>query len=200
MEAEPSTAEAVSPFPNRSLFETWVEVLLRPGRFFESIRDERRLGPPLRFGFAMVGFIWVVWTALEAAGVVPLGKHSLGELALFMAARVGQLPLEAGFIGGFLLLRLGRLLGGTGGSYKQAVGICCYSLAALSLGGIPLGFSFPTLGFSAGMLMTAYGFYIAATGVIVVLRSRRIPTLVSFGLLALGMDVFMFHVLHHAAT
>ncbi len=196
METETSTLPAPTAGPRRGLFKTWAQVLLHPASFFDSIRDERRFGPPLRFAYAMAAVAWVVSAARVLTGTAPLGKHSATELILFTAAKLAQLPLEVGFIGGFLLLKLGRWVGGAEGSYRQAFGVCCYSLAVLSVGGLP-GALFPAVGTATGLTLMAYGVYIAATGVVVLQRSKRIPTFVAFGLLALGLAALGHYALEH---
>jgi len=207
MTAEPTTVPAPTPSPRTGTLATWLEVMLRPSTFFESIRDDRRFGPPIAFAYAMVTVAWLITTVALLTGVTPLGKQSLGEMLVFTAVKAVQLPLEAGFIGGLALTAIAHRLGSREGTYRQSVGVCCYSMAAYPAGcavGALGRLVSPSLGMAAGGAFLVYGVYIAASGTIVVHRLKRNPTLLVFGVLGLAFMGMFTHVINrapsHAAT
>ncbi len=196
---EVATAPAAS--AKRGLIKTWTAVLLHPAEFFESLQAENRLGPPIGFAYLMVLASFCVVAASAFAGLSPTPKYGLSRMVVFMAVRLAELPLLAGFLGGLFIWFIGRILGNAGVSYKQSVGIACYSMAIFplsSLAGLLGTLIAPQVEF--GQVVWLYGFYIVAKGIIALHRSRPVPTFVVLAVLGLMVESFSFFAMKNART
>lgn len=191
---------AIVPPVRDGLVKTWFSILLHPAAFFESLREESQLGPPLKFAYLMVLVAWILSLGLTAMGMSPLSSTSLPlpKLAVFMAVKMAELPLLAGFVGGLVIWVIGRNLGNPSSIYKQSVSIACYSLAIIPLTvvvGLFGGLITPRLGL--GQLLWLYGFYIGARGLIVLHKAKPIPTFVLVGVLAMIVEGSGYYALNH---
>lgn len=187
--------------PLGGLFHTWISVLRDPGGFFGSVREPDRLGPPFVFAYAMVSIGWVLVVTLSTVLRTPETVGKLPHYALFMAVRMAELPLLAGFFGGLVIWGIARNYGAPDATYKSAVGLACYSLAVMpiaTLVGIPLGSISPQLG--GGQIVFLYGFYIVAQGLIVRHRTRPIYTYVVFAFIALFVQGAGYYAMQRAAN
>ena len=192
---------AIVPPARDGLVKKWFSVLLHPTAFFETLREESQIGPPLKFAYLMVLVAWMLYMGLTAMVTSPLSstRLSLPKFAVFMAVKMAELPLLAGFVGGLVIWGIGRNLGNPRSTYKQSISIACYSLAIIPLTvvvGLLGGLISPRLGL--GQLLWLYGFYIGARGLIVLHKSKPIPTFVLVGVLAMIVEGSGYYALNHA--
>jgi hypothetical protein len=188
-QAPPPSPQGSSPVDFAALVPSWVGVLTKPVPFWESVKTQTGLGPPLVFA-AVMGVVYGVIVAIYA--VVGLGMTAgMTGGALGAAAGLGMIVLGpvfaiigGSFIGGAIVHVISLIAGGKG-SFEHSVRIASYSLAVIPIGAllaiIPLVRYLPSF----------YGLYLVALGVIALHQSDRKRTFVVAGVLAGIMVLFI---------
>lgn len=165
-----------------SIIPSFVGVLTRPTPFYESVRGQTGLGPPLVFAAAM-GLVYGVIVAIYA--MVGLGiaggalGGAIGAAAGFSMIILGPIFAVIGgsFIGGAIVHVISLIAGGKG-SFEQSVRISSYALAVMPIGAV-LAF-IPLVRY----LPSFYGLYLIALGIIAIHLADRKKTFVVTGVLA----------------
>jgi hypothetical protein len=157
-----------------------IAVLVRPSRFFQSIPGETRFGPPLLVALMATMTAAGIVTVYALIGLVRPSSDGVGSLVAFTVAKMLQLALFDTFIGGAVLHVIARWLGGVG-SYRQSVAIAAYSMVVVPITSLIGVIPSPHI----GVLPWLYGFYIAATGVIVLHKTAVRRTFIVFGVCGL---------------
>jgi hypothetical protein len=188
-QAPPPPPPASAPSASPGLGEAFVGVLTRPAPFYESLRGQAGLGPPLIFA-AVVGLAAGVINAIYA--VIGLGAAAgMAGSAIGLAAGLGMLilmPIMAVVLGSFVggaIVHVVALIAGGKGSFEHSVRIASYALAVMPIGTLLL--PVPLVRY----LPSFYGLYLVALGIIALHLADRKKTFVVTGVLAGIMVLFI---------